>query len=161
MNRKSSLNCFVTVCLAVGFSIAVTPLQAAASQCSNAAAAGKWDYTYTGTILTANGSLAAASVGHYSVDAAGNLVGGQTRSVAGVPGVEEISGTSMVNKDCTGSATIKVFVNGQLQRTAVLAVSYDDNMNHARGIFQSLFLSDGTNVPVVITSDNTKVFPRD
>jgi len=54
-----------------------------------------------------------------------------------------------------------VFVNGQLQRTAVLAVAYDNNMNHARGIFESLVLADGTNVPVVITSDNSRVFPHE
>ena len=161
MNHKSGITFVVTVCLALAFGIAVTPLQAAANQCSTAAVAGKWDYTYTGTIFTANGPLPAASVGHFTVDAAGNLLGAQTRSVAGIPGVEEIAGTSTVNKDCTGTATIKVFVNGQLQRTAVLAVAYDNNMNHARGIFQSLVLSDGTNVPVVLTSDNTKVFPRD
>jgi hypothetical protein len=137
------------------------PLKASASQCSTAAGRGNGITTYTGTIFTANGQLPAASVGHYNVDAAGNLVGAQTRSVAGISGAEDIVGTSTVNRDCTGTATIKVFVNGQLQRTAVLAVAYDDNMNHARGIFQSLVLSDGTNVPVVLTSDNTKVFPRD
>jgi len=55
----------------------------------------------------------------------------------------------------------RFFVNGQLQRTAVLAIAFDSNMNHGRGIFESLVLPDGTNVPVVITSDNTRVFSRD
>ena len=54
-----------------------------------------------------------------------------------------------------------MFVNGQLQRTAVLAVVFDRNMNHARGIFESLVLPNGTNVPVVITSDNSRMFPKD
>jgi hypothetical protein len=147
--------------LGITFVLALVPLQAEASHCSTAAAAGKWAYTYTGTIFTQNGPLPAASVGHYSADAAGNITGSQTRSVAGNSGVEDISGTISVNKDCTATATINVFVNGQLQRTAVLAVAYDNNMNHARGIFQSLVLPDGTNVPVVITTDNTRVFPRD
>jgi hypothetical protein len=66
-----------------------------------------------------------------------------------------------VNKDCTATATINVLVNGQLQRTAVLAVVYDNNVNQARGIFQSLVLPDGTNVPVVITTDNTRLFTED
>jgi hypothetical protein len=143
--------------------VILAPVQAEARSCSTAAAAGKWAYTYSGTILTQNGALPAASVGHFSQDAAGNLTGSQTRSVAGSPGVEEISGTvyDFNNKDCTATATINVFVNGQLQRTAVLAVAFDNNMNHARAIFQSLVLPNGTNVPVVITSDNTRVFPRD
>ena len=75
--------------------------------------------------------------------------------------MEDISGTVSVNKDCTGTATISVFVSGVLQRTAVLAVAFDSNMNHGRGIFESLVLPDGTNVPVVITSDNSRVFTKD
>src|SRR6266849_11174285 len=147
--------------LGATFVLGLAPLQAEASHCSNAGQAGRWAYTYTGTIFTQNGPLPAASVGHFSQDAAGNLTGSQTRSVAGNAGVEDISGTLSVNKDCTGSATISVFVNGQLQRTAVLAIAFDSNMNHGRGLFESLVLPDGTNVPVVITSDNTRVFSRD
>jgi len=81
--------------------------------------------------------------------------------VAGSSAVDDIVGTFNVNEDCTGTATITVVVNGQIQRTAVLAVIYDNNMNHIRGIFLSLVLPDGTNVPVVITSDNTRLFPRE
>jgi len=141
--------------------LVLAPLQAEASHCSTAAAAGKWAYTYTGTIFTQNGPLPAASVGHFSADAAGNITGSQVRSVAGNSGVEDISGTASVNKDCTATATVDVLVNGQVQRTAVLAVAYDNNMDHARAIFQSLTLADGTNVPVVLTADYTRVFPRD
>jgi hypothetical protein len=161
MNRRIAPRMFLTAFLAFVFSVAFAPLQAEASHCSTAAAAGKWAYTYTGTIFTQNGPLPAASVGHFTADSAGKITGSQARSVAGNSGVEDISGTASVNKDCTATATISVFVNGQLQRTAVLAIAYDDNMNHARGIFQSLTLPDGTNVPVVITSDNTRVFTRD
>lgn len=132
-----------------------------AAHCSTAASAGEWAYTYTGTIVTANGPLPVASVGHFIADTAGNLVGSQSRSVAGSSGVEDVAGTFNVNKDCTGTATINVLVNGQVQRTAVLALAYDNNQNHARGIFQSLVLPDGTNIPVVITSDNSRVFTKD
>jgi hypothetical protein len=52
-----------------------------------------------------------------------------------------------------------VFVNGQLQRTAVLAGTYDNNRKDARYIFQSLTLPNGTNVPVVITADAAKLIP--
>jgi hypothetical protein len=147
-------------CLTLSCGLGLTPLQAEASQCSAAASAGKWAYTYIGTIFTQNGPLPAASVGHFVLDASGNLTGSQARSVAGNSGLEDIAGTVSTNIDCTGTATINVFVNGQLQRTAVLAVAYDNNMKHARAIFQSLTLPDGTNVPVVITLDETKQFPR-
>jgi hypothetical protein len=139
----------------------LAPLQSHAAPCSTASGAGRWAYTYTGTIFTPNGPLPAAAVGHYRLDAAGNLTGTQSRSVAGQSGEEDIIGNVATNSDCTATATIAAYVNGQLQRTAVLAVVYDTNMNHARGIFQSLVLPNGTNVPVVITSDNSRLVPRD
>jgi hypothetical protein len=161
MNRRIARRMLLTASLAFVFSVALTPLQAEASHCSTAAAAGKWAYTYTGTIFTQNGPLPAASVGHFIQDTAGNVTGSQARSVAGNSGVEDISGTVSVNKDCSATATIQVFVNGQLQRTAVLAAVYDNNMNSSRAIFQSVTLPDGTNLPVVITIDYTRLFPKD
>jgi hypothetical protein len=148
---------FATMILLV---LAVAP-DLHAAHCSTAASAGSWAYTYTGNIITPNGPLPVAAVGHFTADAAGNLVGSQSRSVSGSSGVEDINGSFTVNKDCTGTAAINVLVNGQLQRTAVLALAYDLNQNHARGIFQSLVLPDGTNIPVVITSDNSRVFTKE
>ncbi len=148
-------------CVALIVAVISVPLQAQASHCSTAGAAGKWAYTYTGTIFTSNGPLPAASVGHFTEDATGHLTGSQTRSVAGSSGAEDITGTISVNRDCTATATISVYVNGQLQRTAMLAVVFDKNMNHGRGIFESLVLPNGTNVPVVLTSDNSRMFPKD
>ena len=81
--------------------------------------------------------------------------------MAGDSAAVDISGTVAVNADCTGTATVSVFVNGQLQRTAVLAAAYDTNRKHARDIFQSLTLPDGINVPVVITADLSRQFPRE
>lgn len=138
-----------------------TALPAHAAHCLEASPAGNWAYTYTGTIFTANGALPAASVGHFTQDAEGNIVGSQTRSVAGSSGVEDITGSVAVNPDCTATATINVFVSGQLQRTAVLALVYDTNGNHARMIFESLTLPDGTNVPVVITIDANRLTTKD
>ncbi len=154
---------FARALLVLGATLALTlvPLQAEASHCSNAGQAGNWAYTYTGTIFTPNGPVPAASVGHFSQDSAGNITGSQARSVAGGSGLEDISGNVAVNKDCTGTATINVLVNGQLQRTAAIALVYDSNRNHARMIFQSLTLPDGTNVPVVITIDANRLFSKD
>jgi hypothetical protein len=145
--------------LGATFILVLAPLQAGA--CSTAGQAGKWAYTYTGTIFTQNGPLTAASVGHFHQDAAGNVTGSQARSVAGNSGVEDIAGNVTVNKDCTATANINVLVNGQLQRSTVLALVYDNNGNHVRMIFQSLTLPDGTNVPVVITVDGNRLFSND
>lgn len=154
---KSKFVCALLVLLAMA---ALAPVQTWASPCNLANVAGNWDYTYTGTLFTPNGPLPVAAVGHFHQDGAGNLSGSQVRSVAGDSAVEDISGTVSVNADCTGTATVSVFVNGQLQRTAVLAAAYDTNRKHARDIFQSLTLPDGTNVPVVITADLSRQFPR-
>ncbi len=158
MKRQLARRALQVTCLAV-LVLGIAPAEA--QKCSLAGTVGDWAYTYTGTIFTPNGPLPAAAVGHFHSDTAGNVTGSQARSVAGSPGLEDISGTVSVNKDCTASATVDVFVNGQLQRAAVLAVVYDNNMNHARAIFQSLTLPNGTNVPVVITIDYTRLFPRD
>jgi hypothetical protein len=147
--------------LGASFILALVPLQAEASRCSNFGQAGNWAYTYTGTIFTPNGPIPAASVGHFNQDAAGNITGSQARSVAGSSGVEDIAGSVAVNRDCTATATINVLVAGVLQRTAVLALVYDNNKNHARMIFQSLTLPDGTNVPVVLTIDANRLFSKD
>lgn len=159
MKRSIARGMLVPGCLTLVLGV-ISPLRAQASHCSTVGAAGKWAYTYTGTIFSANGPLPAASVGSFTEDVSGNLTGTQTRSVAGSSGTEDITGTISVNRDCTATATISVYVNGQLQRTAVLAVVFDENMNHARGIFESLVLPNGTNVPVVLTSDNSRIFPR-
>jgi hypothetical protein len=131
----------------------LAPLQAHAAYCSYASLAGQWAYTYAGTLFTSSGPLPVASVGHFTQDHAGKISGSQTRSVAGQSGVEGISGTLTVNSDCTASGPVDVIVNGQLQRTAVLALVYDSDGKHLRAIFQSLTASDGTNIPVVITID--------
>ncbi|HET6178642.1 MAG TPA: hypothetical protein VFE61_17065 [Candidatus Sulfotelmatobacter sp.] len=137
--------------------VTLVPVQAAASHCSTASTAGDWAYTYTGTIFTPGGSVPAATVGHFTQSATGGVSGNQTRSVAGSSGVEDISGSVTVNKDCSANANIDVLVDGQVQRTAVLAIMYDSDGNHARMIFQSLTLPDGTNVPVVLTLDANRL----
>jgi hypothetical protein len=140
---------------------AAMPLKAEAKHCSTAKAAGNWAYTYTGSIITQGSPVPAAAVGRYHQDAEGNISGSQVRSVGGSSATEEISGTVTVNTDCTATATINVLVNGELQRTAVLAGVYDTKVNHARDIFQSLTLPNGTNVPVVFTADVARLFPED
>jgi hypothetical protein len=149
--------------LAATFVLAMAPLQAQANDgrhCSNASTAGNWAYTYTGTLILSTGAVPVASVGSYTQDSGGNIAGTQTRSTGGSSGVETIAGTVTVNSDCTGTANIDVYQDGVLQRSAVLALAYDNNGNHARMIFQSLTLPDGTNLPVVITVDANRLFSK-
>jgi hypothetical protein len=153
---KSYLKLAGMVLGVLSIALAITPAEA--SSCSQAALAGKWTYTYTGTIFTPNGAFPLASVGHFHQDSAGNVEGGQTRTVAGSAGVEEVSGIFTVNPDdCSATGTISALVGGQVERTAIVALAYDQDGNHVRGIFQSLTLPDGTNVPVVITVDGNRV----
>jgi len=152
----TNLGRFLSVLVAT-LVVVLAPLRAQASSCTATSVAGNWAYTYTGTIFTLNGPLPAASVGHFTLNSAGDVTGSQARTVAGQSGVEDITGTVSVNRDCTASATINVFVSGQLQRTAELALVFDSNGKHVRMIFQSLTLPNSTNVPVVITIDGNKV----
>ena len=71
-------------------------LQAADHRCSNATAAGKWGFTTNGT-TPAVGPVGA--VGRFSQDAAGNLVGIQTRSLNGSIADETLTGNVTVNSD--------------------------------------------------------------
>ena len=148
---------FLAVLVAVF--MAAAPLTARAA-CSTASTAGAWAYTYTGTIFTPNGPVPAAAVGRFKADAYGNFTGSQTRSLPGSSAVETVVGNISVNRDCTGTINVSVYQDAQLLRTAVLAIAYDNNVNHARAIFESLTVN-GTSVPIVITLDSTRQFPED
>jgi hypothetical protein len=128
--------------------------------CSTANVAGKWAYTYTGTLILPTAAVPVAAVGGFTQDANGNMSGSQNRSVGGASAQETVTGTITVNSDCTGTLDANVYQSGQLVRSAVIALVYDNNRRHFRAIFQSLTLTDGTNVPVVITIDGTRLSSR-
>lgn len=149
------LSRFAIVAAAVSI-VEISSLQAQAKQCSQASAAGKWTYTYNGTVFVPDAAPIAA-VGHFHQDAKGNVTGGQTHTLAGQTEVEDITGTATVNSNCTGRATINVYLQGTLLRTTTVDVAYDSDGNHVRMIFTSLTLSDGTVLPVVATLDGNRV----
>src|SRR5690242_14927348 len=91
--------------------IAAVTLPAQAKQCSLASAAGHWAYTYNGTVYAPDAAPIAA-VGTFLQDAKGNVTGSQTHTLAGQTEVEDITATAAVNSDCTGSATISVYLDG-------------------------------------------------
>ena len=129
--------------------------------CSNAVVAGRWGYTYTGTLILPTGAVPLAAVGRYTLDADGNLAGTQARSVGGSIGVETLKGTATVNSDGTSTLTVRVYdQSGNLVRTGVLALVYVDKAREVRAIFTSLVLPDGTSLPTVITVNAKKLFPN-
>ena len=125
--------------------------------CSTASVAGKWGYTYTGTIILPTGAVPVATVGTYIQDTKGNFAASQNRSVGGAFAQETVTGTVTVNRDCTGTLNANVYQSGQLVRTAVIDLVYDNNRRHLRAIFESASLPDGTNLPVVITIDGMRL----
>jgi hypothetical protein len=86
---------------------------------------------YVQRTVFAPNPLPVAAVGHAHLDSSGNVAGTQSHTLAGQTEVEDISGTYKVNKDCTGSMTVNVSLNGQLLRTATVNVAYDTDVNHA------------------------------
>jgi hypothetical protein len=142
--------------LAVVFFAAVVGRNAQAQlpHCSNVSEAGTWAFTTTGLIV---GIGPVAAVGSFTQDAAGNVTGAQTRSLAGVIAQETLSGKATVNPDCTATATINVFQAGTLVRTSTLDSVYDNNGKESRGIFTSIVLPNGASLGTVLTVDFKKV----
>ena len=133
--------------------------QAHNRSCSQAGVAGKWGYTYTGTIFHPTaGAIQTASVGRFTLDAEGNISGTQTRNVGGSTGEETIKGTGTVDQDCTATYKVDVYDGaGNLLRSAVLAGVFVDDATELRAIFTSLVLPNGANLPTVITVNAKKL----
>jgi hypothetical protein len=128
--------------------------------CSAAAVAGDWAYTETGWVIPATGSVPFSAVARYTLDREGNLSGTATSSSGGTVANVTLTGTSTVDRDCTGTLTVGVYAQGTLVRTATFDVVYVDGTREARAIIASLVLANGTIVPSVLTVDAKKVFER-
>jgi hypothetical protein len=126
--------------------------------CSNATVAGTWASTNTGSLIGI-GPVAATAITTF--DGKGNLSGSQTRSVNGDVADETFTGTYTVNSDCTATDIVQVYESGQLARTTTLKGVVDENGQHLRAIFTKVELPDHTILPVVITGDSTRLFPKD
>ena len=155
MKCKNALNLFAGILLAVVALSAVPTAQA--GQCSLAGAAGSYGFTLAGTLILSTGGVPAAGVGRITIGADGNISGDETRSVGGSIGSESLRGTLAIKPDCTGTATFQVFASGQLVRTSIFALVFDDNSTELRAIQTSLVLPDGTSVLNVITVNAKKI----
>ena len=141
--------------------VSLTPA-AQAKGCTMSDVAGKWGYTYTGTIILPTGAIPAAAVGRFALDAIGNISGTQTRNVGGSVGEEVIKGSGTVNADCTATYKVDVYDGaGNLLRTAVLAAVFVDNATEFHALFASLVLPNGASLPTVITINAKKLHPED
>lgn len=127
--------------------------------CSLARVAGEWGYSETGTVYLASGPVAYASVGSYTIDRDGNLLGARTASTGGKMVTATIKGTAKVEPDCTGTLTLGFYDDsGKQIGAAEKFVVYLDNATEARAIVTFVPGPDGTSVPVVLTTDAKRLF---
>lgn len=163
MRRTFFPTTFATILCATLLSLVPTARAQDNAVCSNVTVVGKWGYTYTGTLLlptpTGTLSIPVAAVGRFTLDIDGNLSGTQTRSNGGMSSQETLTAKITVNADCTATGNFNVYQSGQLVRTAVLALVFDDDSKEARAIFESLTLINGPTLPVVITVQARKISP--
>lgn len=128
--------------------------------CSTETAAGNWGFTLTGTAIfpSPNGQVPVpvAAIGRIAADDNGSLIGTEARSVGGAYADETATGTWTVNPDCTGTLQVNLYESGQLARTSVTTIVFDDNSKEFRMVQKSLALPNGTEVPVIITLEGRK-----
>ncbi len=129
---------------------------ARAATCSTAIAAGDWAFTLNGILILPTGPVSIAGIIRGTADISGNVAGTEARNVGGGFGDETLTGSWTIKADCTGTATVSAYKSGQLVRTGVLSIVFDDNGKQVRMVQQSLILPDGTQVPVVATVEGRK-----
>lgn len=125
--------------------------------CSTAKGAGSYAFTLTGTLILPTGPVPFAAVGRADLKANGSVSGTEARSVGGEYGDETFSGTFSINADCTGTATLNFYEDGQLVRISVLSTISDDNNRQIRMVQKSLTLPNGVVLPVIATVDAQKI----
>jgi len=72
---------------------------------------------------------------------------------------ETFTGTYTVNADCTGTTTLQFFESGNLVRTSVLSIVFDNNQREIRMVQKSLTLPNSAALPVVITVEARRHHP--
>ncbi len=139
----------------------VTPAAVHARSCSLTDSAGNYGFTLTGVVILGTAPVPIAAVGRATLDAAGNVSGTESRSVGGGFADETFTGTYAVNPDCTGTTTLNFYESGQLVRTSVLSIVFDNNEREIRMAQKSLQLPNGAFLPVVITVKARRIFTDD
>jgi hypothetical protein len=147
-----------TMCGIFSFAVLLSSLApvAHAAPCSTATVAGHWGFTLTGTLILSTGPVLGAATGRVFADADGNISGTEARNVGGSYANETGTGKWTIRPDCTGTLNIKFYQSGNLVRTSVTSIVFDDHATEFRMIQKSLTLPDGTKVPVVVTIDGKR-----
>ena len=154
MQRSAVRRTLMITCF--GSLLAAVAPAAQAANCSDATVKGDWALTLSGTLLLPTGPVPVAAVIRATLNLEGAVIGTEARSVGGEYADETMSGTYTVSSDCTGSATVSFYEAGQLARTSVLSLVFDDNSKQMRLVQKSLTLPDGTQLPVVILVEGRK-----
>ncbi len=141
-------------------SLLIAPV-ANARSCSLTDSAGNYGFTLTGVVILGTAPVPIAAVGRAALDATGNVTGTESRSVGGGFADETFTGTYGVNPDCTGTATLNFYESGQLVRTSILSILFDNNEREIRMVQKSLQLPNGAFLPVVITVEARRIFTED
>ena len=134
---------------------------ARANNCSIAKGAGGYGFTLNGVLVLSTGPVPIAAVGRANLKADGTVSGAEARSVGGQYADETFKGTFSVNADCNGTATLEFFEDGQLVRTSVLAIVFDNNNREIRMVQKSLTLPNGAAVPVIVTVEAKEIAVED
>lgn len=129
-----------------------------AATCSTATVAGIWGFTLTGTVIlpAPTGPVPLAAVVHGTADVNGNLSGIEARNLGGQYADETFTGKWTVSSDCVGTATVLFREDGQLVRTSVLTIVFDDNSKQLRMVQKSLTLPNGLELPAIATVEGEK-----
>jgi hypothetical protein len=125
--------------------------------CTLGSSAGGYGFTLSGVVILPTGPVPIAAVGRANLDAAGNVSGTEARSVGGGFADETFTGTYTVNADCTGTTTIRFYESGQLVRTSVLSIVFDNNSREIRMVQKSLQLPNSAFLPVVIAAEARRI----
>ena len=142
--------------LSLGVFLAIVIPAAHAATCSTATVGGNWGFTLSGTLILPSGPVPAAATARGTADLEGNITGTEARNVGGDYADETVSGNWTVNPDCTGTLTINAYQSGELVRTSVLSIVFDENSKEIRMVQKSLTLPDGAQLPVVVTVEGRK-----
>ena len=122
--------------------------------CSLAHAAGNYSFTDMGTVI---GVGSRTAVGTFTLDRLGKLTNGiATSSLNGSVADETFFGTYMVNPNCTGTISVRIFASGTEILEVTLDIAFDDDMKQIRGIFTSVAEPDGTPLSTVISLEGRR-----
>jgi hypothetical protein len=131
------------------------------SACTPFMVMGTWGYSETGTMIVTPdlapktgipaGSYPYASVGSYTLDGKGNVLGYRKASFGGSIIEATFTGTATVNPDCTGKITLNFPGNPPAEKFIV----YVNNGKEARMIITTALF------PAVLVTEAKRLFPDD